>query len=168
MVHAAVKPISIPTLTHVDKNATNLRVVDPLTDPHVWAIVDEGCNSGCHGELWHKNALEKWKRMGYQSYLASSSVTSYKGVGMSKTSGKYRMPLGFRLQQSGMHIPGSGMSHEIPGSPHPMLLSQSMQALLGMVKDTRDGTITLKDYEHQNLEVARQARTGLFMVRIDH
>ena len=37
-----------------------------------------------------------------------------------------------------------------------------------MVKDVRDGTICMKDYEGQRLEVARQIRTGLFMVRIDH
>ena len=30
------------------------------------------------------------------------------------------------------------------------------------------GTIKLEDYEFQGLEVARQAKTGLFMIRIDH
>ena len=61
---------------HKDKNCTHLRVVDPMTDPHVWAIVDEACNSVCHGEEWHKNAQEKWKRMGYNSYLTNPGVTN--------------------------------------------------------------------------------------------
>ena len=61
-----------------------------------------------------------------------------------------------------------GDSHEMPNSKHPLLFSQSCQAKLGFKKDVRDGTITMKDYDDQNLEVARQIRTGLFMIRIDH
>ena len=49
-----------------------------------------------------------------------------------------------------------------------MLLSQSAQALLGFKKDVREGTIKMKDYDDQDLEVVRQHRTGLFMVRMDH
>ena len=51
---------------------------------------------------------------------------------------------------------------------HLLLLTQAVQAKLGMVKDVRDGTICMKDYAGQHLQVARQIRTGLFMVRIDH
>ena len=67
-----------------------------------------------------------------------------------------------------MIVPGSVISHEMPGSSHPMLLSQSAQALLGFRKDVRDGTIKMKDYDDQDLEVVRQQRTGLFMIRMDH
>jgi len=49
-----------------------------------------------------------------------------------------------------------------------MLLSQGLQAALGFVKDSRTGEIILKDYDGQSVEVVRQIRTGLFMVRIDH
>ena len=49
-----------------------------------------------------------------------------------------------------------------------MLLSQSVQAKLGFLKSVRNGTIVMEDYDGQNLEVARQVRTGLFMIRIDH
>ena len=65
-------------------------------------------------------------------------------------------------------MPGSYESHEVPGEDRPMLLSQSAQAKLGFFKDVRAGTIRMRDYGMQNLEVARQARTGLFMIRIDH
>ena len=56
----------------------------------------------------------------------------------------------------------------MPGSKHPMLLSQAAQSMLGFKKNVRDGTIQLKDYDDQNLEVVRQVRTGLFMVKMDH
>ena len=49
-----------------------------------------------------------------------------------------------------------------------MLLSQQAQSMLGFKKDVRDGTIQLKDYDDQDLEVVRQERTGLFMIRMDH
>ena len=39
---------------------------------------------------------------------------------------------------------------------------------MGFKKDVRDGTITMEDYDDQNLEFAQQIRTGLFMIRIDH
>ena len=37
-----------------------------------------------------------------------------------------------------------------------------------MTKRARDGSITLDDFDAQSLEVARQGRTGLFVIRIDH
>ena len=70
--------------------------------------------------------------------------------------------------ESGTVLPGSLDSHEIADSRHPLLLSQAAQAKLCFTKSSRKGTITLDDYEDQGLEVARQIRTGLFMVRIDH
>lgn len=48
-----------------------------------------------------------------------------------------------------------------------MLLSQSCQAKLGVTKNMREGTTILEDYGEE-LEVVRQAGTGLFMMRIDH
>ena len=34
-----------------DNQTLNLRVVDPIADEGVWAIMDDGCNRCCHGEL---------------------------------------------------------------------------------------------------------------------
>ena len=51
---------------------------------------------------------------------------------------------------------------------HVLLLSQAVQANLGFLKSVRNGTIVMEDYNGQHLEVARQVRTGLFMIRIDH
>ena len=43
-----------------------------------------------------------------------------------------------------------------------------MQAKLGFVKDIRAGTIRLRDYPDERLEIVWQEGTGLFMFRIDH
>ena len=71
-------------------------------------------------------------------------------------------------ERNGMVLPGAIDSHETADSRHPLLISQAVQAKLGFTKSARKGTITLDDYEDQGLEVARQIRTGLFMIRIDH
>lgn len=67
-----------------------------------------------------------------------------------------------------MSLPGLCEGHMIEDGDHLLLLSQAVQAKLGVVTDVRDGTICMKDYAGQHLEVAPQIRTGLFMVRIDH
>ena len=48
---------------------------------------------------------------------------------------------------------------------HLMLLSQVAQAKLGVVKDVRDGTITMKGYDGQQVEVVRLTQLGLLMIR---
>ena len=77
-----------------------------------------------------------------------------------------------QAQKSGMNIPGVlesyTVQYSVAESSTPLLLSQAVQAKLGFRKDVRNGTIELIDYEGQSLKVVRQARTGLFMVRIDH
>ena len=82
------------------------------------------------------------------------------------------MPMGIQLVESGDTIPGALNSHETetgPGvRPNPLLLSQAVQARLGLTKSARYGKVTLDDYNGQSLEVAREQGTGLFMVRIDH
>ena len=98
----------------------------------------------------------------------NAKVTQFTGVGTARTTGKWRFPMGTKLEESGMIIPGSITSHEIAAGSHPLLLSQAAQGTLGFRKDVRDGSVMLRDYENQHLEVMRAARTGLFMVRIDH
>ena len=151
-----------------ERGTTKLRVVDPYEDEGIWAIVDEGANSNTHSDAWRKNAEKKWERLGFQCYLRNATITTFSGVGSKASSGKYQLPCGLRLEESYMILPGGLSSHEMPNSNHPLLLSQSFQAKLGFQKDVRDGTITMKEYDGQSLEVVRQIRTGLFMVRIDH
>ena len=148
--------------------ASQLRVVDPYEDPHIWAVVDDGCNSSCHTKLWRKNADMKLAKLNFQCHLESSEMTTFKGVGEKKTTGKWRIPFGIQLIKSKLDIQGSLCSHEMDAGDHVLLLSQSIQAKFGMIKNARSGSICLQDYEHQELEVVRMAKTGLFMIRIDH
>ena len=159
---------NVPIPLMPDCGNTSLRVVDPYGDEGVWCIVDEGANSNTHGQHWLENAKAKWARKGVRPVLKDATPTSFTGVGTKASSGSYVLPTGFMLHPSDMIVQGTVVSHEMPGSSHPMLLSQSAQALLGFKKDVRDGTIKMKDYDDQDLEVVRQHKTGLFMVRMDH
>ena len=118
--------------------------------------------------MWRLNAEKKWAKLGFKCYMSDAKTTQFTGIGSSPTIGKWRLPAGFLLNESGMVLPGAIDSHETADSRHPLLISQSVQAKLGFTKSARKGTITLDDYEDQGLEVARQIRTGLFMIRIDH
>jgi len=157
-----------PFPLHKEINAMHLRVVDIFEDPHVWACVDDGCNSGCHSEMWHENARHKWARKGVCSYLQDPRSTNFAGVGNAPSAGKFVIPVGFMLEESQLRLPGSVESHEMKHGTHPLLISQSVQAKLGMRKDMREGSITFKDYDDQRVEVCRQKGTGLFIIRIDH
>ena len=59
-------------------------------------------------------------------------------------------------------------SHEIQDKTHPLTVSQTCQAKLGMTKRVRDGSITLDDDDAQSLEVFQQVETGLFMIGIEY
>ena len=133
------------TVMHQDKCTTALRVVDPFTDPHVWAIVDEGCNSCTHSDAWRINAQEKWKKLGFAPYLVDSKTTKFAGVGARQSTGKWKIPCGLKLVESGMTLPGGLCGHEIGDASHVLLLSQSAQANLGFTKSARKGTITFDD-----------------------
>ena len=39
-----------------DNQTLHSRVVDPIGDEGVWALIDDGCNSCCHGEVWRHTA----------------------------------------------------------------------------------------------------------------
>ena len=49
-----------------DNQTLNLRVVDPVADEGVWAIIDDGCNSCCHSEVLRHNAEANMKVLGFQ------------------------------------------------------------------------------------------------------
>ena len=72
------------------------------------------------------------------------------------------MPMGLKLEESGRVIPGALDSHETEPSPgvrpHPLLLSNKVQARLGLTKSGRNGKVTLDDFESQALEVAHASK----------
>ena len=92
----------------------------------------------------------------------------FKGIGTAlvRTTGKRAVPMCFRLSNSGLLLPGIVESHEQPGT-HPLLLSDSAQAQLGMVKDMRLGQVKLKDHDDY-LDIYRAEGSGLKVVCISH
>ena len=118
--------------------------------------------------MWRQNAEVKMKVLGLHPIWLYRKATTLNGVQTSTTSGKLKMPMAIRLQESDLVVLGYVHSHEIPEKTHPLLLSQACQAKLGMTKRVREGSITLDDYDSQSMEVARQEGTGLCMIRIDH
>ena len=102
------------------------------------------------------NAEAKMKVLGLHPIWLHRKATTFNGVGTSTTSGKLKIPMAIRLQESDVVIPGCVHSHEIPEKTHLLLVSQACQAKLGIAKRARDGSITLEDYDAQSLEVARQ------------
>ena len=163
---------------HRDLQPTHLPVIDTRLHEGVWALIDEGCNTCCHGELWRKNAEMKFRRLGFTPTLETEKESEFKGIGKKESTGVWRIPLGLLLENVdvgyeerkytvSLHLPGSVLSHEMKGSDHPILLSQGFQAALGFEKDMRFGIIRLKDYDGLGLEVCRQKGSGLFVVRID-
>ena len=100
---------------HFDDNQTlNLRAVDPIADEGVWAIIDDGCNSCCHGEVWRQNAEPKMKVLRLQPIWVHRKVAIFNGVGTSATSGTLNIPMAIQLQESNMVTPRCVHSHEIP------------------------------------------------------
>ena len=140
-------------LMHFDDNQPlSLRVVDTVADDGVWAIIDDGCNRCCHGEVWRQNAEAKMKALGLHPIWLHRKATTFNGVGTSTTSGQLKTPMATRLQESDMVIPRCVRSHEIPEKTHPLLVSQACQAKLGKTGHVREGSITLDVYDAQSLD----------------
>ena len=62
-------------------------------------------------------------------------------------------------------------SHELPGTEgkpnwNPLLISRRAQGKLGLVKDCRAGTIYLKDYPEEEVEVCKTEQ-DLLCIRLD-
>ena len=89
-----------------DNQTLNFRVLDPIADGGVWAIIDDVCNSCCHGEVWRQNAETNMKVLGLHPIWLHRKATTFDGVGTTTTSGKLKIPMAIRLQEPDMVIPG--------------------------------------------------------------
>ena len=73
----------------------DLETVDPSTDRRVFALLDEGCNAGCHSVAWAKHAASAFGEAGSHrpmSELDTTNTKSYKGIGNKKSLGFRRIP----------------------------------------------------------------------------
>ena len=83
---------------HSEDNQTlSLRAADLIADEGVWAIVDDGCNSCCHGEVWRQNAEVKMKVVGLHPIFLHRKAATFNDVGTSTTNGKPNIPTGVTL-----------------------------------------------------------------------
>ena len=55
-------PTAFPLMP--DTDPADLPWVDIFKDENVWAVLDEGCNSSCHGSHWAENAAEELNKLG--------------------------------------------------------------------------------------------------------
>ena len=76
-----------------DNQTLSFRVVDLIADEGGWALIDDGCNRCCHGEVWRQNAGTKMKVWSLHPIWLQRQATTFNGVGTSTTSGKLKIPL---------------------------------------------------------------------------
>ena len=145
----------------------DLPTVCPFTDPGIWGVFDEGCNSSCHGSKWACNLEAKLKKLGYEPRWVHKVPKHYSGVGKGTTSvGLKRFPFSMKLS-SGKLIAGIMDSHEMPDSNTPLLISQKSQTTLGLIKDMKNLSISLSG-KPGTLPLARARGSGLLMVELGH
>ena len=129
-------------------------------------MLDEGCNTTCHGKGWRLHAERILANHGMQLLQVSQTSGTFKGVGASRTTGKWRVPFALQMEPTGALLHGDLESAELDSNDVPCLLSLTDQVQLGFVKNLRSGTVTLEDFPGQQLPLARHARTGLLLMRI--
>ena len=145
----------------------SLPLVDPLEDnTSIYVMLDEGCNTTCHGKGWRLHAERILANHGMQLLQVSQTSGTFKGVGASKTTGKWRVPFALQMEPTGALLHGDLESAELDSNDVPCLLSLTEQVQLGFVKNLRSGTVTLEDFPGQQLPLARHARTGLLLMRM--
>ena len=141
----------------------NFETVDVAKSPHVFAVLDEGCNSTCHSKSWAVDAEARLARLGYHMPLKDDGCKSFAGLGSgnTKTEGVRSIPFSLLLPDGNMN--GELDSHQLSTGNSPFLLSLHAQTKLGLVKDLEQGIITIKK---QTLNVKRCAKSGLLVLNL--
>ena len=141
----------------------NFETVDVAKSPHVFAVLDEGCNSTCHSKSWAVDAEARLARLGYHMPLKDDGCKSFAGLGSgnTKTEGVRSIPFSLLLPDGNMN--GELGSHQLSTGNSPLLLSLHAQTKLGLVKDLEHGIITIKK---QPLSVKRCAKSGLLVLNL--
>ena len=143
-----------------------LPLVDPLEDhDNIWVMLDEGCNTTCHGRRWRQNAESVLSKHGLRMLRVSDASGSFRGIGSSRCTGKFKLPFALGLRPDGV-LNGDLESSELENDEVLCLLSLQDQTQLGLCKDLRSGRVTLTDFPNVWLPVARHVRTGLLLLNV--
>ena len=80
----------------------SLPLVDPLEDnTSIYVMLDEGCNTTCHGKGWRLHAERILANHGMQLLQVSQTCGTFKGVGASRTTGKWKVPFALQMEPTG-------------------------------------------------------------------
>ena len=145
---------------------TYFESIDIEKSPHVFALLDEGCNSACHSSSWAAEAEKKLARFGYTMPLKDDGGGSFAGLGSgsTKTEGTRSIPFSLMLKTDKLNkLNGVLDSHQLTSGNSPLLLSLHAQTKLGLVKDLKNGIISISG---EQLKVYRCHKTGLFMMNL--
>ena len=105
----------------------NFETVDIARSSHVFAVLDEGCNSTCHSKAWAVDAEARLARLGYSMPLKDDSCKSFAGLGSgnTKTEGVRSIPFSLLLPDGNMN--GELDSYQLSTGNSPLLLSLHAQ-----------------------------------------
>lgn len=108
-----------------------------FSEDNLVAIVDTGCNSTCHGELW----MRRYEELTGKEIPLEPHHGTFTGVGgQVQVQGKRSIPVIFKMTD-GSFANGVINSIEIAGGKAPLLLSTSAQRKLGLVLDFHTNSI---------------------------
>ena len=90
-------------------SAANLEVVDLMTDPRVFVLLDECCNKSCHTRKWLERAKKEFDRLGVAVGDLFGEPKSYTGIGKKTTVGLRNIPfsietLNFFIRWADKHV----------------------------------------------------------------
>ena len=141
----------------------NYETVDVARSSHVFAVLDEGCNSTCHSKAWAVDAEARLARLGYSMPLKDDSCKSFAGLGSgnTKTEGVRSIPFSLLLPDGNMN--GELDSYQLSTGNSPLLLSLHAQTKLGLVKDLAKGVVSIKG---QPLNIKRCSKSGLLVMNL--
>lgn len=138
-------------------------MVDVFADKHIWAVLDSGCNTTCHDEVWAQSTQKKLAEWGFDMPWIDEPGNRFAGLTASSHSyGKRYFPACLELS-GGRRIPRTVKSHELPGDALLMLFHND-QGQLGITLETQDGVALLTDHSDEWLRVRRVAGSGLVAI----
>ena len=136
---------------------------------HVFAVLDEGCNTTCHSRRWAEMAEGRLKKRGL-TFPFTDEVSPKKftglGAGNTGTDGVRAFPFALALTDpvGGRQIVnGIFHSHQLSSGSAPLLISLHAQAHLKLTKDMSTGTIMIGT---NILPTHRCSKTGLIMINL--
>ena len=133
-------------------------------DKNIYIVLDEGCNSTCHSKHWGDVVEAKLKKLGYDFPFSTTTSKNFAGLGENGTTTEGSRTLPFSLHfETGKPVHGVLESHQLSKGRSPLLLSLHAQTHLGLVKDLKNGIVSI---DGNHLKVYRCVHTGLMMLAV--